>query len=203
MIKTLIFDFGDVFINLDKPAFEREFANLGFSEITEKMLQVTYKYEAGKISTNDILNHFRDVYGLSSDDFIKAWNSIILDFPEYRLEFIEELRSSNNYNLILLSNTNDLHIDYVKETMGLERYERFKSCFNRFYLSHEIKFRKPNADIFEFVLNSNNLIPQECLFVDDIFENTQTAKSLDINVWNNDPNTEDVVDLLSIKKDLF
>ena len=203
MIKTLIFDFGDVFINLDKLIIKKEFSNLGISEITEEMLRVFYKYESGKICTDEILSHFKNAYGLSSVDFIKAWNSIILDFPEYRLEFIEELRNGNNYNLILLSNTNDLHINCVKESMGLERYQRFKLSFHNFYLSHEIKLRKPNKDIFEFVINSNNLIPHECLFVDDTFDNTQSAKSLGINVWNNDPKTEDVVDLFSIKKELF
>ena len=58
-------------------------------------------------------------------------------------------------------------------------------------------------DIFQFVLNENNLKPEECLFIDDTTENTETASQLGINVWNNNPKMEDVIDLFTIKKDLF
>lgn len=203
MIKTLIFDFGDVFINLDKPAVNRELRNYGIPEITSDMLEISHLYEAGKISTKQILTYFKEKYHVKETHFIKAWNSIILDFPEYRLEFLEELKENNNFNLILLSNTNDLHIEYVIETMGVERYNRFKNCFDQFYLSHEIKYRKPNKDIFEFVLTQNNLDPKECLFVDDTKENTTTASNIGIHTWNNDPLKEDIVNLFTIKTHLF
>jgi hypothetical protein len=43
MINTLIFDFGDVFINLDKPAIERSLKKLGVSTITNEMLEIAMK----------------------------------------------------------------------------------------------------------------------------------------------------------------
>ena len=87
--------------------------------------------------------------------------------------------------------------------MSLTNYNRFKNCFDKFYLSHEINLSKPNLDIYEFVLNENNLTAEECFFIDDTKENTDAASSLDINVWNNNPETEDIVDLFTINKDLF
>ena len=39
MIDTIIFDFGDVFINLDKPAIERSYCTLGVTTITDDMLE--------------------------------------------------------------------------------------------------------------------------------------------------------------------
>ena len=129
------------------------------------------------------------------------WNFILRDFPEHRLKFIKQLAKDNNHQLILLSNTNELHIDYIKKNVSF--YEEFKNCFDQFYLSHEINLRKPNADIFNFVLTENNLKAEECLFIDDTLENTQTAQQLGINVWNNNPATEDIVDIFTIKKELF
>jgi putative hydrolase of the HAD superfamily len=63
--------------------------------------------------------------------------------------------------------------------------------------------RKPNTDIFEFVLKENNLSAKECLFIDDTKANTDTAARLGFHIWNIDKTSEDVIDLFKIKKDLF
>ena len=196
MINTIIFDFGDVFINLDKPAIERELFKLGVTSITEDMYQIAMDYEKGLISTDGFVRAFTTKYpSISAKEFKNAWNAIILDFPEYRLEFIEKLSTSKTYKLILLSNTNALHIEQVINNMSLYRYERFKRCFDQFYLSHEIHFRKPDASIYNFVLEENQSVAGNCFFVDDTKENTTAAAQLGIHTWNNDPATEDVVNL--------
>jgi putative hydrolase of the HAD superfamily len=200
MIKTIIFDFGDVFINLDKPAIERELLKLGVPNITLDMYHQAAEYEKGLISTETLTNYFTDRFpDISANNFKKAWNSIILDFPEYRLNFIEQLALKGNYKTILLSNTNELHIEQVIENMSLNRYNRFKTCFDKFYLSHEINLSKPNKNIYQFVLNENNLIAEECLFIDDVKENTDAAKELGIHVWNLTPGEEDVINLFKTK----
>ena len=196
MIDTLIFDFGDVFINLDKPAIERSLFALGVTFISDDMLETAMDYEKGLITTDNFVNVFTTKYpSISAAQFTKAWNSIILEFPEHRLEFIEKLSKNKKYKLILLSNTNALHIEQVIENMSLIRYKRFKNCFDKFYLSHEIHFRKPDASIYEFVLEENELQAGHCFFVDDTKENTQAAAQLGIHTWNNDPTKEDVVNL--------
>lgn len=204
MIKTIIFDFGDVFINLDKPAIKRELNKLGVTNFSLDMYHQAAEYEKGLISTETLINYFSSKYPkIASEKFIGAWNAIILDFPEYRLEFIEKLFSEGNYKTILLSNTNSLHIEQVITNMGLEQFNRFKSCFDQFYLSYEINLIKPQLSIYEFVLKSNNLKPEECLFIDDLKENTDGAKELGINVWNINPEEEDITNLFHIKKELF
>lgn len=198
MINTLIFDFGDVFINLDKPAIERSLNKLGISTINGEMIETAKVYEKGLISTNEFISSFTKKFPtISNKQFTKAWNSIILDFPEYRLTFIENLASLKKYKLILLSNTNALHIDKVIENMSLERYCRFKKCFDKFYLSHEIKLRKPDHSIYEFVLNENNLMAKNCFFIDDTKENTDTAKKLGLLTWNNNPEKDDIINLFN------
>jgi len=198
MINTLIFDFGDVFINLDKPAIERSLNKLGISTITNEMLEIAMNYEKGLISTDVFITSFTKRFPMiSNKEFTTAWNSIILDFPEHRLTFIEHLASLKKYKLILLSNTNELHIEQVIENMSLDRYLRFKNCFDQFYLSHEIKLRKPDHSIYEFVLIKNNLIAKNCFFIDDTKENTDAASILGIRAWNNNPKNEDVIDLFN------
>ena len=203
MIKTIIFDFGDVFINLDKEgALKLALEKFEITELDEELQSINALYEQGLISTDEFLDFYSDNFPkLSKDELKSIWNHIIKDFPEHRLQFIKQLAKDNNYQLILLSNTNELHIDYIKKNVSF--YEDFKNCFDQFYLSHEINLRKPNADIFNFVLTENKLNAEECLFIDDTLENTQTAQQLGINVWNNNPATEDIVDIFTIKKELF
>lgn len=204
-IKNLIFDFGDVFINLDKPAIERELFKLGVPEtITLDMYHVASEYEKGLISNDTFTKYFTNKFAhISKSSLIKAWNAIILDFPEHRLKFIEQIRKDNKYKLILLSNTNNFHIEQVIKNMSSSRYERFKNCFHKFYLSQEIHLSKPSAAIYEFVLNENNLNPNQCLFVDDLKENTDAASKLGIHTWNLIPGKEEVTHLFTINKHLF
>lgn len=196
MIKNIIFDFGDIFVNLDKPAIFKQMALFGFTELTPEMDTLAKDYEMGLMTSDDYIKALNTIFPEAElDTIIVAWNSIILDFPENRLEFIEKLKKENNYRLFLLSNTNDLHITYVKKMMGLERYARFKNCFEKFYLSHEIHMRKPNANIFEFVLQQNNIKADETFFIDDTKENTDSAATLRIKTWNLQVGIEDVIDL--------
>src|SRR5690606_13146747 len=199
MIKNIIFDFGDIFINLDKPATVRELTNkFGVFEISTEMDTVNKEFEKGILSADQFINFYSKIFHKADkEELIKAWNAMILDFPEYRLKFIERLALEKKYNLFLLSNTNDLHIRYVEMTMLPHRYKRFRNCFQKFYLSHEINFRKPDSNIYEFVLKENKLIPEETLFIDDTEENTFAAKKLGIQVWNLIPGSDDITDLFN------
>ncbi|MBD09258.1 MAG: haloacid dehalogenase [Flavobacteriaceae bacterium] len=203
MINTLIFDFGDVFVNLDKKgAMQNALTLFQLEEFDNDMIQTNIQYEIGRISTNEFIAFYSNKFpNLSEKQIIDAWNFIIKDFPKYRLDFLKALVKEQKYKLILLSNTNHMHIDYVKSQVDF--FDDFKNCFDVFYLSQEIHLRKPNTDIYEFVLSENNLNPQECFFVDDTKDNTDIANKLGINVWNIDETKEDVINLFEINKHIF
>jgi putative hydrolase of the HAD superfamily len=203
MIKNIIFDFGDIFINLDKQATYRELKKLGVPHISDEMTIIARQYEKGIISTQEFTNFFSSQLGVSVSEVIVAWNSILLNFPRERFLFLKELHESKKYRLFLLSNTNELHISWIQQNWGFNRYMEFKNCFEKFYLSHEIKLRKPNKEIYEFALKENNLIAEETLFIDDLEENTAAASTLGIHVWNLIPNQEDVSQLFIKKQYLF
>ena len=209
MIKNIIFDFGDVFINLDKEAMNRALKELRITSLSEGMRVNCIRYEVGAVSTKDFVRRFADRYfshfkSVELEDkkaeFIDIWNAILFDFPPHRLAFLKWLKQSGKYRLFLLSNTNELHISWIQEDWGMELYEEFKSHFEQFYLSHEIGMRKPNANIYEFVLKENGLNADETLFIDDTKANTDAAAALGIQVWNIDPAKEDVSQLINMKE---
>ena len=65
--------------------------------------------------------------------------------------------------------------------MTIERFLRFKNCFDAFYLSQEIHLRKPNSDIYNFVLDTHQINPKEILFIDDGLNNVRSARDMGIN----------------------
>ena len=129
MIENIIFDFGDVFINLDKQSTAREMEKFGFKSLTPELEELFAAYEKGLITTEYFLDYTKHLFPKADRiDLIQAWNSIILDFPEQRLHFIENLAKVKDYRLFLLSSTNEVHIDYVKLRMGYERFARCGHC---------------------------------------------------------------------------
>ncbi|HEA30881.1 MAG TPA: HAD family phosphatase [Leeuwenhoekiella sp.] len=204
MIENIIFDFGDVFIDLDKKAPTEYFSRFDIHEIDDEMKQWNINYEMGQLSTNAFIEHYLHRFPrLNHISFSTAWNSMIQYFPQQRLDWIKELSKSRKYRLFLLSNTNDLHIEQVMKNMDKSRFIQFKSAFEGFYLSQDLKLRKPNPEIFEHVLKENGLKPQKTLFIDDVPENTQVVEKLSMHTWNIKPGKEDITQLFSIKKELF
>ena len=203
MIKALIFDFGNVFLNLDIETAKKDtFALLNIDSFSDEMMATNQLYEKGLITTDSFLKFYQKQFPhVSQKDLVNSWNSVLKDFPEHRLKFLQKLATEKKYKLILLSNTNDLHINWVMENFSF--YETFKNCFDAFYLSHEIGLRKPDKAIFEFVLRNNDLNAEECLFIDDTLVHIQGASSLGIYTWNIIPEMEDITNLFTTKHHLF
>ena len=198
MIQTIIFDFGDVFINLDKEAPRAAFANLGLPVWSEDLDILNLSFEKGKISELQFIEGFQEKMPNASIEEIRtAWNTVLLDFPLYRLEFLQML--AKKYRLFLLSNTDSIHIDRFQHVAGTTFYRSFYQCFEKVYFSFELGMRKPDAEIFNYLIKQNELIPKRTLFIDDKKENTDAAFALGFQVWNLQVGQEDVVQLFDKK----
>ena len=200
MINTIIFDFGDIFINLDKKATMDGFKNLGLKEWNEDLDQLNIQFEKGNISRNEFLAGFqKHMPNASTEEILDVWNTILADFPLYRLEFLQML--SQKYRLFLLSNTDSIHIETFEQRVGPSFYGDFYQCFEKVYFSFEMGMRKPDAEIYQALLSKHELQAKRTLFVDDKKENTDAAAALGIHVWNLQVGKEDVVDLF--EKDIL
>ena len=200
MINTIIFDFGDIFINLDKKATIDGLKNLGLKEWNEDLDHLNIQFEKGNISRDEFLAGFqKQLPNASIEEILKAWNAILTDFPLYRLEFLQML--SQKYRLFLLSNTDSIHINTFEQRVGTSFYSDFYQCFEKVYFSFEMGMRKPDSEIYLTLLNRHELQAKRTLFIDDKKENTDAAQALGIHVWNLQVGKEDVVDLF--EKDIL
>jgi len=192
MIKNIIFDFGNVLLNLDSGATARKMQTLlgaKFDEAYGKLRQarVFELYEVGGLSTEEFVDALRLCVSpaLNEAEVIDAWNAVLLDFPLARMDMILRLRE--RYQVFLLSNINDLHarsIDaYMLREHGMDDFQtRF---FDAVYYSHLIRLRKPPREIYEYVLADAELVAEETVFFDDIQANIEAACAVGIKgVWH-------------------
>ncbi|UUC45612.1 HAD family hydrolase [Flavobacterium cerinum] len=195
MIDTIIFDFGNVFINLAEEAPFEHMRKAGLVCWNEDLDNLNKRYEKGKIKEADFFAGLqRYIPNKSFTEIRDAWNAILLDFPLYRLEFLQRL--STKYRLFLLSNTDATHIEKFENKVGQTFSREFYQCFEKVYFSFEIGLRKPDPEIFNYIINKHDLSPKRTLFVDDNKHNTDVASNLGLNIWNLQVGKEDVVDLL-------
>lgn len=186
-VKNLIFDLGGVILDLSVDHTLQSFAKL--ADLPAEKVQDLYvrtpgfiEYEKGLIGDDTFRDFVRQTFSIQASDIAidECWNAMLRGIPTLKLELL--LRLQNEFRVFLLSNTNAIHLEYINRNMlpvhggenSLDHY------FHKAYYSHRLKKRKPDAEIFEQVLEENNLVPEETLFLDDYAVNIEGAKALGI-----------------------
>lgn len=197
-ISTIIFDLGGVVLNLNPDLTANEFANL--SGLTkEEVYKVFHEspwapaFEKGEISVADFRNNIRRELRLEINDSAidLAWSAMLRELPEERLLMLSKLH--NDYQTMVLSNTNEIHVrDFDKKVAAITPGKTIQDHFHRVYYSHEIGMRKPDLEIYKFILEKNNLKPESTIFVDDMLPNIEAAQQCGIKTIH-----------LTDQKDLF
>ena len=119
------------------------------------------------------------------DRILNSKDLMLDDVPAYKLDLLMELRSK--YNTMLLSNTNEIHWLWAEKNSFAHNGHQAGDFFNKIYLSYELNMVKPNADIFEYVLQDAAIDPAETLFIDDAIPNCRTAEALGIRTYAPQP----------------
>ncbi len=202
MIDTIIFDFGNIFIDIDRKATEKAFAELGLKEWTEDLELSNQQYELGKIDELEFLTSIQKYIPKVDILTIRdAWNIQIGDFSLEKLEFLQLI--SNQYRVLLLSNADKTHIDRFEHKNGVSFARDFYSCFEKVYFSFEFGFRKPDIKAFQLIINNHNLSTKKTLFIDDTEANIESAKNIGLQTWHLNPEKEDVTQLLEKLKKAY
>jgi glucose-1-phosphatase len=198
MIKNIIFDFGGVLIDLDtsRTAVALEaMTKIPAAEIYPRHKELFDNYEKGETITENFMWNIQNLCDKVPQGFeiIQAWNAMIVGWNPAKLVFLEEVKKK--YNTYLLSNTNELHIDYVRRDL-VRNYkiddfeERF---FNKAYYSYEIKMRKPDLEIYSYVIQDAKINPSESLFIDDNLDNVLAAREVGLFSYHHPAN--DMIDI--------
>ena len=179
MIKTVISDMGNVVLKFDHMIACNNFAkyadNFEPSEIYNfvNKSDIDYSFDTGKISSEKffeiVSSHLK--LKLNFEDFKR----IFADIFSLNTTFAGILREfKKKYKLILLSNTNIIHFEFARKKFDI------MDIFDDFVLSYELGTRKPEPEIYRRALKISGSEPNECVYIDDIKEFSDTATTLGI-----------------------
>jgi glucose-1-phosphatase len=193
-IKNLIFDLGNVIIDLDFAASEKllqEMVDVSFLSPDRDDLELFLDFECGRISEGVFLNYLirKSAGKAQAVDLIRAWTAMLANIPYQRLTMLRDLREQ--YRVFLLSNTNETHIRWVDHYLR-ENYQipGLSSLVHHAFYSHELKSRKPEEEIYRKMLDIAGINPQESLFFDDHPANIQAAREMGIHGYLVPPDDE-------------
>ena len=185
MIRLIIFDLGKVIVDFSRMDIAKGLA--GYSTLHQYQdpdnimtylfdtgYEIIKQYEEGRISSEGFFNHAREVFGLSMSfaQFTLVWSEIFVE-NEGIAELIESLKK--DFPLFLLSNTNELHFEYIKNRFPVIHK------FDEWILSYKIGKMKPHSEIYTTALSTAKVNPEEAIFIDDIAEYVVAAQEMGIN----------------------
>ena len=191
-IDNIIFDLGNVILDIDYQNTIDAFKKIGVPNASSfysksSQLNIFNQLETGHISKqNFILEIQKIVPKASASQIINAWNAILQDLPNERIEILKNIK--DKFSIFLLSNTNSIHIEKIINKLGEKKYEEFYNLFEKVYYSHEVKLRKPNSDIFKLVIKENCLSIKNTLFIDDSIQHIESAKKIGLKTYHLDGN---------------
>ncbi len=200
-IRHIIFDLGGVLLNIDYTLTEKAFLELGivnFRELYSQLSQTALfdNLEIGKTERAKFVAEIQKIspIQLSEEQICTAWNAMLIDLPLRRLQLLQQLRLY--HDLILLSNTNEIHEEAFDKLIADAHGVKLGAFFDRVYYSHRVGMRKPDTDIFEYILKENGFKPEHTLFIDDSQQHIKAAASLGIQTIHLEKG-------MTIEKDVF
>jgi len=180
MHKAILFDLGKVLIHFDFRRGYRALEGLcpySAEEIPRRLAGtgLVERFETGLVEPREFVDQMCRILDLKVDyeQFRGIWNSIFTDIliPESMLEGL-----GRRYRLVLVSNTNALHFEMIREAYGhLLRH------FDHLVLSYEVRAMKPQPEIFQAAVERAGCRPEKCFYTDDIAAYTEAARRMGID----------------------
>ncbi len=192
MVKNIVFDLGGVIVPLNREACNRAFSNIGFKDFNSLLNDYVQEgfflqYEKGLLTTSE----FRDIIRSHIDPLMTKGKVTDLEIDKSMGAFLERIsfekillleKLKEKYRVFLLSNTNPIAINVVKEYFR-EHGKNMNDCFEKMFLSYEMNLAKPDPKIFEEMLTDGGMVASQTLFIDDAPANIEIAKESGIQTY--------------------
>ncbi|MGN0329752.1 MAG: HAD family hydrolase [Kineothrix sp.] len=179
MIKTIIFDIGNVLAGF---AWKEYFRSFGYSqEILERIAAATVgsgfwgEYDRGILSDEEIMELFiRNDPGIERElrESLGDVSGMVVRYG-YAVPWVKELKE-RGYQVLVLSNFGRKGYEDCKDALDFLEY------VDGGILSFQVKVIKPEPEIYRILLERYELVPEECVFLDDTEENLRGAERFGI-----------------------
>jgi epoxide hydrolase-like predicted phosphatase len=176
-IEALIFDIGNVIVPFD---WQKAAAGLRMSAGKENALMpvevraLVHRFEVGEISREEFVSTAARAIGFQEGEqkFIAIFNGIFS--PNLPMERIIQCLSES-FPLYLLSNTSDLHLEYLQQSF------KVLQLFTDGVYSFRAKCVKPDRRIFQAAVQQFGVTPERTIYIDDLAANVRVALDLGFN----------------------
>ncbi|MBI2650853.1 HAD hydrolase-like protein [Candidatus Woesearchaeota archaeon] len=175
MAKTILCDLGNVIVFVDHKKITEgleKFSNKNKDEIHNFFInsRARKKFDKGRISPKQLFEDFKSNLNLNMNfnQFKRIWRSCFYGLNKDMEKLLYRLKK--NYKLVLLSNTDEMHFNYIKS-----KY-KVLNIFNEFVLSYKVGCAKPNPLIYLEALKKCRAFPWDIIYIDDISKFVATAK---------------------------
>ncbi|KEY57242.1 glucose-1-phosphatase [Serratia sp. DD3] len=176
-----IFDLGNVIVDIDFKRVLGVWSNLSgvpLATLSDRfsMGEIFQQHERGEVSDEEFAEKLcaEMGIGLSFEQFAAGWQAVFVSLRPEVIDIMHRLRSEG-HRVVVLSNTNRLHCDYWPQ-----HYPEVAEAADHLYLSQDIGMRKPDANIYQYVLKAENTPADQAVFFDDVAANVAAAKALGI-----------------------
>jgi putative hydrolase of the HAD superfamily len=186
MIEHIIFDLGNVLVNIHPHRTMDQFAKR--CQYSEEIIRSFYLsdlhlgFMAGAYTPENFYQEMiaRFPCKIQIEEFQSIWNKVIGHPKPGIEELINQL--AGKYHLSICSNTDPWHWQVAVQ------YMKFTQLFSHFFLSFEMKMNKPRSEVFKFMLDKLSTSGEKCLFIDDTYENIESAERLGFKcIYGQDP----------------
>jgi glucose-1-phosphatase len=186
-IKNIVFDLGNVLLDIDLAKTDAAFEALGVPDFRSKYSltkadKLFDNLETGHATDADFYDGMRRICNLplTNQHICNAWNALLLNFRTESLQWMET--NNHRFKYYLLSNTNAIHATAFHESFTKQTgLQNFNNYFTKPYYSYLVGMRKPEKEIFEFALTDAGIKADETLFIDDLQKNIDAAAMLGIH----------------------
>lgn len=171
MIKGVIFDLGRVLVGINPAGGLRAHPSLSPDMILEWLASEEFMaYNAGRMEPEAFHRAFCDRYRIEIDfaGFRIAWCGIFISLEPMR-EIAEQVAA--RYPVGLLSDTDPLHWEQIGR-----QFPWIPAMFPHAALSYRLGSLKPSRENYLAACKQVRLLPQECLFIDDLEKNVVGAR---------------------------
>jgi HAD superfamily hydrolase (TIGR01509 family) len=137
--------------------------------------------ENGKIDADTFCRKMAEASGrehVSWEEAQHCWLGFLRDVPVERLHYLLELKK--HYHVCLLSNTNPFMMSFTRSSKFSSDGKPISFYFDTLFCSYEMKAYKPDSEIFIKALDTDKMIADETLFLDDSMKNIVAAQRLGI-----------------------
>ena len=181
-IRNIVFDLGGVIVDLDIQASIQAFSKImvrpvsTMEEAINSLRPLMHAMDVGEMSAETFIGIMKSQChpDVTDGEIVGAFNRI-LRLPYHRLQWLKELKK--HYRVYLLSNIGDIHWTETlrkSQELGVD----FPSCFDETFLSYKLRLAKPDLRIYEKLIESTGIRPDETLYIDDLPDNIEAGRKM-------------------------